>query len=231
MKTTFLSLVPALALSSICSAATITESFSNTTTHSGGSASPSGTGSATRTYTIAGTNADIRITTTWSSNTATDTIAFDTNNPSGYGISSGANTGVDGSEVLTVDFSYSVINIADGYTYNSDSLALNLDAFLLRGRDNSGNNTGYSYTLSDGTTATGVAGDTWAERVNVTGISGGVDSVALSTTTVNGGMYINGFQVSIDGDLLLDEVVTVPEPSSVALLGLGGLALLSRRKR
>ena len=71
--------------------------------------------------------------------------------------------------------------------------------------------------------------------VNTAVAGGWTDYVAMGTVDTAGGtvqlvLNSNGPQIRLD-NVRLDYVAPVPEPSSTALLGLGGLALILRRKK
>jgi len=100
-----------------------------------------------------------------------------------------------------------------------------------------------SYTISiDAYTRTGWSGSTissdfgLSENISVTSWSGAFDAYTLAsgqdlttssfTTTVTGAAHIDYFDV-----VITNTSTTVPEPSSAALIGLGALSLLARRKR
>ncbi len=62
------------------------------------------------------------------------------------------------------------------------------------------------------------------------------DGTDANSTSVNGTEFIlidgvDSFDVEVTGDSALANFTVIPEPSSTALLGLGGLALLARRRR
>jgi hypothetical protein len=77
----------------------------------------------------------------------------------------------------------------------------------------------------DGTTNGG------ATKVTLSGLNAtGIEAIRFTANQVNGGA--NGGQFTPrELDVFGTDTVAVPEPSAVALLGLGGLALLRRRRR
>lgn len=104
-----------------------------------------------------------------------------------------------------------------------------------------------------GTTDAGEIGFSW-RRIDIDVVGAGsaywyidgllIGSVDLSTVTLGGGNLFlghgdtNGSSSADPNDSLLNvtivdnlQVVAIPEPSSLALLGLGGLALLARRRK
>ncbi|MGB1937758.1 MAG: PEP-CTERM sorting domain-containing protein, partial [Akkermansiaceae bacterium] len=65
--------------------------------------------------------------------------------------------------------------------------------------------------------------------------SGGINDFDASLFTLDSSGFSNApswdWQIVLSGNDLVLEAYAVPEPSSTALLGLGGLALALRRKR
>lgn len=80
-------------------------------------------------------------------------------------------------------------------------------------------------------------GDTWTLITGISAFSGvnGGDGTGVFGTVVDPNNAGNQFTVSygtqLDPTALVVELVSVPEPSSAALLGFGGLALILRRRK
>jgi len=101
--------------------------------------------------------------------------------------------------------------------YSSDaafSSPITLATLVSDGTDNGGWLTGESVTITDGVDGVVFSDDAYF-MIRKTGAAAAVNS-AFHT---------------FDNIVITAEVAAIPEPSSTALLGLGGLALLSRRKR
>lgn len=78
----------------------------------------------------------------------------------------------------------------------------------------------YEFKANDGTGATG-----WEHQVGPDGISNNAGTISFTTTS-------NNQPVTLFVDLTNQSIgAIVPEPSSAALLGLGGLALILRRRQ
>ena len=95
----------------------------------------------------------------------------------------------------------------------------------------SGGGVGGSNTANAVTSFVGGTSGTFSQTYDISGFGGGDFSIAdvsnvLAVFTVNAGAVGDG-AISIDNF----NMTAVPEPSSTALLGLGGLALMLRRKR
>ena len=95
----------------------------------------------------------------------------------------------------------------------------------------SGGGVGGSNTANAVTSFVGGTSGTFSQTYDISGFGGGDFSIAdvsnvLAVFTVNAGAAGDG-AISIDNF----NMTAVPEPSSTALLGLGGLALMLRRKR
>ena len=95
----------------------------------------------------------------------------------------------------------------------------------------SGGLVGNSNTANAVTSFVGGTSGTFSQTYDISGFGGGDFSIAdvsnvLAVFTVNAGAAGDG-AISIDNF----NMTAVPEPSSTALLGLGGLALMLRRKR
>ena len=217
-----LTLLLSLALAGLSSAATIAASFSNSTVANDGTIDISGTDYL---QTITDSNEDIdgdgindSITYTY---TMSSQSGADLNN-SGvyYGFSYAAAGAVD--IAVSID---SIVSSA-GYTLAS------FDGATLISYYQAGASTNLAeQTVTDGS-------ETWlGSTVGFGSVTPDVelnfdDTNALTWTQTDNagqGRGIHSFNVTFD--LTLEEPVAVPEPSSVALLGLGSLALISRRKR
>lgn len=132
-----------------------------------------------------------------------------------------------------------VITNDSGATVNTWAVAFNSYSYNDEGRANSFN---FSYS-TDGTNYTPVASGSFTSGGAAAGspswVLGAAYSDNISATVANGGsLYLRwtGDDVSGSGsrdEFALDDVSVdaVPEPSSTALLGLGGLALLLRRRK
>ncbi|MGJ8673459.1 PEP-CTERM sorting domain-containing protein [Rubritalea sp.] len=178
-----------------------------------------------------GLTADITITgVSGSAGAALDTIA------AGYGVSSTAsNEGnrMGPGETITFTFSDFSAPLASlefiGFVSENNSGAWNIGA-------TSSNNAVADTMLINGTS---YAAGTFASAPTVTGmnfssaVNGFVAQTLTSSVAANGS---NAFEIGMSTGTarlagLQFEAVAVPEPSSTALLGLGGLALILRRRK
>jgi len=104
-----------------------------------------------------------------------------------------------------------------------------------------GGGTNYGVFSSSGVTDSGVGFAASFKTVSVTRTSAtdytlDIDGTAFTSLTLAGGAGINEIRVFNDtsgsgNDILFNNLSVVPEPSSAALLGLGGLALILRRRK
>jgi hypothetical protein len=138
----------------------------------------------------------------------------------GLGVVGGANDQVNPGETFTISFSnfggssaisgVQLVSLRSGY---DDGIGANLDG-----------DAGVSFTgVLSGTAPTIITGT----NVQQTAIAGDVVLGDGGSVTFTGDIDDGSFRVS---GITIDTVV-VPEPSSTALLGLGGLALLLRRRK
>ena len=160
-----------------------------------------------------------------------------TSNESGGSPTQGSTTGLYGNSGMTVNTGAAVNGI---YTYNNDATR----NFTFT------NNTGSSYVIDsfvfDATLN--------AAQLHTIAVSGDIGASAASVSVLSGafkgyGSAITGDNILADGEsftltitntatgtnkwdnIALVGTVAVPEPSSTALLGLGGLALIFRRRK
>jgi len=144
------------------------------------------------------------------------------------------NSGTDGFGSGTAGFSAQLVSSSGGDFSDSSFTfaASNFNVSLSSGTLNSINFLGF-----DGAVLAGFIQNTDAANVAGTAYSVAAgDSSPMSfalTDTVDieatgGGFRINNLQYQVEIDT---EVAAVPEPTSAALLGLGGLTLIARRKR
>jgi len=116
------------------------------------------------------------------------------------------------------------ITANSGYSYVSDTLSFSFDNFGFR-----------SVSATVGMYAT-INGDVYdsASQLYETGsqdFGSTAVIVASGSFANNSWSSVQSTTLDVSGDIIFEEVVNIPEPSSAALLGLGGLALLSKRKR
>ncbi len=131
---------------------------------------------------------------------------------------------LDGSESLTLSASYSV-TANTGYTLISDTLDTDFGNITIRNNDGSA----VSFDIDGTSYSTTAAANAWAGRYSFN--DGITDSSLLIDNVVGDGILIDDLSFSLVGGDVTLETVTVPEPTSASLLGLGALSLLSRRKR
>ncbi|MGB0993072.1 MAG: PEP-CTERM sorting domain-containing protein [Akkermansiaceae bacterium] len=173
----------------------------------------------------------------WNNNTPADWNAYgskgmqaDATPPAGtdgaaFGFLQGGATGNLNGGSFTQDIATAVggtINPGDVFTLTLAAVNQNASpSFDFDIRDNADPSLGSS--LIGGTQQSGaVAGGTWADYV----VMGTVDTASSNVFLV---INTNGGQVRVDNVRL--DIEPVPEPSSAALLGLGGLALILRRRK
>ncbi|MGB0774369.1 MAG: PEP-CTERM sorting domain-containing protein [Akkermansiaceae bacterium] len=172
----------------------------------------------------------------WNTNTPEDWNAYgskgmqaDAVPPAGtdgaiFGFLQGGGTGNLNGGSFTQDITTAVggtINPGDTFTLTLAALNQNVSpSFDFDIRDNADPSTGNS--LIGGTQQSGTVSGAWADYV----VAGTVDTASSSVFLV---INTNGNQVRVDNVRL--DLVQVPEPSSTALLGLGGLALILRRRK
>ena len=154
---------------------------------------------------------------------------------------------IDGDSLADVEFTYSYDETSTGSTFNTlwvmgngssitwDNVAVTgftdvsstLDINSVAFSEFTGFN--YSANFADQNSTIQVnGGQTYVEndRLTYTAVTSGT---SLEVATISGG---NMLLSNLTADFVIDyDVTTVPEPSSAALLGLGALALVSRRKR
>lgn len=104
-----------------------------------------------------------------------------------------------------------------------------------------GGTANYGVFSGSGVTDSGIGFSTSFKTISVTRTSAtqytmDIDGTAFTSLTLSGGTGINEIRVFNDtsgsgNDILFNNLTVVPEPSSVALLGLGGLALIMRRRK
>jgi len=214
-----------LTLSGIASAATVTDSFNNdevTVALSVSAATTAPVFTATWTGTYGSVSQDFTVTGD-TSGTATDI------NPGGVTTGLGVGTNFGGNWMFNDTMTFTMtggptITANSGYTYLSDTLDFTFDAFSFVSANANGIYGDINGTIYD---TTAVSSNTGADQ------DFGTTAALLSTGSWanNSWSVVTSTTLDLSGDILFDEVVTVPEPSSAALLGLGGLALLTRRKR
>ena len=161
--------------------------------------------------------------------TATFTITGSsalTTSDNGIGVNSGTGdaTQLDGSESFTLTASYTVTANA-GYTFVSDTLSTDFGS--IRIRNNAGS--AVSFDIDASSYSTTAATNAWNGRYDFN--DGIIDSSLLIDNVVGDGIMIDDMGFSLIGGDVTLETVTVPEPTSASLLGLGALSLLARRKR
>ena len=104
-----------------------------------------------------------------------------------------------------------------------------------------GGGANYGVFSSSGVADSGVGFSSSAMTISVTRTSGteytlGIDGTTFPSLTLAGGSGINEIRVfnetsGFGNDILFNNLSVVPEPSSAVLLGLGGLALILRRRK
>lgn len=176
----------------------------------GFSSTTAGSPTRTSTYTITGFD--------FNGDTNNDTLTFDliqsasvgniTNDgTAGVGVSANNSTGVNGADVLTISFGNATVALGGG---SGDSYIASLVGFTGASIDLRNSPT---YSIGD---ATGLTGTTATFT--------STPSFDLETTSGTGNTRLTNVAFSVS-------VTAVPEPSSAALLGLGGLALILRRRK
>ena len=110
--------------------------------------------------------------------------------------------------------------VADGYNVISDNLTITFSDVLLAGH--TGGSTA-DFTIGSTTTSHTSASNDWIDREIVS-----INETSFSTAFNSGWYNIGGLGATITGTV---ELEAVPEPTSGALLGIAGLALIAQRKR
>jgi len=116
------------------------------------------------------------------------------------------------------------ITANSGYSYVSDTLSFSFDNFGFRS---------VSATYGMYATINGDVYDSTAQLYETGSQDFGSTAVIVASGNFSNNSWssVQSTTLDVTGDIIFDEVVNIPEPSSATLLGLGGLALLSQRKR
>jgi hypothetical protein len=142
-----------------------------------------------------------------------------------------ANIGIDGGTLFVDGDSTGTT----GYNATGDRLgsAFATNTTYLLAMKRTGSSIFGALILADGNSATLAAEPDWQVRDNVaTGVD--LTSIRLLTNSTNpnsgAGIRIDELRIATDWDNAVAGIV-VPEPSSAALIGLGGLAMILRRRK
>jgi len=114
------------------------------------------------------------------------------------------------------EMSYELVSFTSSNNHTITDTSLTLASFFKSGNGTytvTNGTDSYSHVDANNTTSTGVGLDFDAD-----------DTITWTSSGTNGGVRSLNFGITVDTE-------AIPEPSSAALLGLGGLALLIRRKR
>ncbi len=136
---------------------------------------------------------------------------------------------------------YYEINLAGNYS----NLSLAFDAtgsntgpasfsvLVLKTGESTYTSTGSTYTLINNSwsSATPKTGSSYSVDLSLFGSISAIRLVDNGTTAINGSAVATGGTSRIDNVVVTSTPATAPEPATAAALGLGGLALLARRRK
>lgn len=158
---------------------------------------------------------------TWAAGTGTfdgDAAVFHENTPPANTLLAREGSWGNGGSAGTV----SLTGLTDGHTYRIQALV-----YDGRGTATITGRTVEFDGIDQGTYANGVTGVTWGDGLLVTGTFTAIGTTQDFTIEAFDGTTSKGAQLNA----LTVYTTAVPEPSSAALLGLGGLALILRRRK
>ena len=124
---------------------------------------------------------------------------------------------------VTNSFTYTVSGLATGETLNLTSIDYDYSGEYAWGTQINFNNTGWKDQQTDNFSIS------YSESLTDRGLSNG-DMVTFSWEHASASNFNDTARTQYLDNIVLNGTV-VPEPTSLALLGLGGLALVTRRKR
>ena len=128
----------------------------------------------------------------------------------------------EGADIDAGNVNYDFSGYLGSYTLNTDR-----GEFSIQFKNAVGTNIGAEIVMDDG--AAGNPNGTWTQYTSSGTLAAGVRQVEITfdeSRTATFGGTVDGY-----ADLVSFSTTVVPEPSSSALLGLGGLALIIRRRK